>query len=148
MEIRTMTVNDYKEVYALWSGIKGFGLRTLDDSREGVEKFLKRNPGTSVVAEEDGKIIGTILSGHDGRRASFYHVCVAKEYRAKGVGHQMVLEAVERLKKEGICKVSLIAFRSNLVGNNFWKDMGFTFREDLNYYDFPLNTDNVTNFIE
>lgn len=148
MEIRTMTINDYKEVYALWSGIRGFGIRTLDDSREGVEKFLKRNPGTSVVAEEDGKVIGTILSGHDGRRASFYHVCVAKEYRTKGVGHQMVLNALERLKKEGISKVSLIAFRSNQVGNKFWQDMGFTFREDLNYYDFSLNIENVTNFIK
>ncbi len=148
MEIRTMTVDDYKEVYELWSEIKGFGIRTLDDSKEGVEKFLQRNPGTSVVAKEDGRIIGTILSGHDGRWASFYHVCVAKEYRAKGVGRQMVLEAVERLKKEGICKVSLIAFKSNQVGNEFWHDMGFTFREDLNYYDFTINKDNATNFIK
>ena len=48
--IRTMTIDDYDEVYALWKKIRGFGIRSIDDSREGVERFLKRNPTTSVVA--------------------------------------------------------------------------------------------------
>lgn len=148
MIIRTMTLEDYDQVYELWSGIKGFGIRTLDDSREGVEKFIKRNPATSVVAEEKGKIIGSILCGHDGRRGCMYHVCVAGEYRNRGVGHKMALEAMERLRKEGINKVSLIAFQSNAVGNKFWHRLGWTFRKDLNYYDFSLNEDNITKFIE
>lgn len=142
MIIRTMTSGDYEKVYELWTGIKGFALRSFDDSREGVDRFLKRNPDTSVVAEEDGRIIGTILSGHDGRQASFYHVCVASDYRGRGVGHEMVSEAVLRLKKEGINKVSLIAFCSNEVGNKFWQDLGFTLRKDANSYDYILNEGN------
>jgi ribosomal protein S18 acetylase RimI-like enzyme len=145
MIIRTMTLKDYDKVYELWSGIKGFALRSLDDSREGVEKFLKRNPDTSVVAEENGRIIGTILSGHDGRSASFYHVCVARDYRGKGVGHQMVSEALLKLKEEQISKVSLIAFCSNEIGNKFWQDLGFTLREDINSYDCVLNEENKYN---
>lgn len=148
MIIRTMMPEDYDRVYALWSRIKGFGIRTLDDSREGVEKFLKRNPSTSVVAEEDGALIGAILCGHDGRRGCMYHVCVAKDHRKKGVGRQMALSAMERLNEEGINKVSLIAFRKNAVGNQFWQKEGFTLREDLNYYDFSLNDNNLTKFIE
>lgn len=147
MTIRTMTMEDYDQVYKLWSGIKGFGIRTMDDSREGVEKFIKRNPSTSVVAEEEGNIIGAILCGHDGRRGCMYHVCVAGEFRNRGIGHELALEAMERLKEEGINKVSLIAFKSNAVGNEFWKKVGWTFREDLNYYDFPLNQQNITTFI-
>ncbi|GLC81187.1 GNAT family N-acetyltransferase [Lacrimispora brassicae] len=148
MIIRTMTLKDYDQVYELWSGIKGFGLRTVDDSREGVEKFLKRNPSTSVVAEEDGRIIGSILCGHDGRRGCMYHVCVAEKYRHHGIGHKMALEAMNKLKEEGINKVSLIAFKSNTVGNEFWHKVGWTFRDDLNYYDFDLNGTNITNFID
>ena len=148
MTIRTMILKDYDQVYELWSGIKGFGIRTVDDSREGVEKFIRRNPGTSVVAEENGKIIGTILCGHDGRRGCMYHVCVAKEYRHRGVGQKMALEALERLKKEGINKVNLVAFRSNAPGNEFWKKGGWTFREDINYYEFNLNEENITNFMK
>ena len=68
MNIRVMKIEDFDRVHALWMSIKGFGIRSVDDSREGVERFLKRNPTTSVVAEEDGKIVGAILCGHDGRR--------------------------------------------------------------------------------
>ena len=67
-EIREMTIDDFPEVHKLWMTIKGFGIRTIDDSKEGVERFIKRNPTTSIVAEADGKIVGSILCGHDGRR--------------------------------------------------------------------------------
>ena len=75
--IREMTIADYDQVYGLWTEIKGFGIRSIDDSREGVERFLGRNPTTSVVAVQNGHIIGNILCGHDGRTGCFYHVCVA-----------------------------------------------------------------------
>ena len=81
--VRAMTIEDYDEVYALWRKIRGFGLRSVDDSREGVARFLSRNPETSVVAREDGRIVGAILCGHDGRRGCLYHVCVDPGYRMR-----------------------------------------------------------------
>ena len=144
--IRVMTVEDYDGVKALWMKIKGFGIRSIDDSREGVERFIKRNPTTSVVAVEDGKIVGSILCGHDGRRGCLYHVCVDEAYRMRGIGKAMVVMAMEALKGEGINKVSLIAFTQNDIGNAFWKEIGWTKREDLNYYDFTLNEANITAF--
>ena len=146
--VRVMKIEDYDQIYALWSKIKGFGIRSIDDSREGIERFLKRNPTTSVVAEEDGKIVGAILCGHDGRRGCFYHVCVDEEYRMQGIGNSMVVFAMEALKEEKINKVSLIAFTKNDIGNAFWKEIGWTKREDLNYYDFTLNEENITAFIQ
>ncbi|MEZ3433753.1 MAG: GNAT family N-acetyltransferase [Lachnospiraceae bacterium] len=145
--LRVMTVKDYDEVYALWQRISGFGIRSVDDSREGIERFLLRNPTTSVVAEENGKIVGAILCGHDGRRGCLYHVCVDSAYRMRGIGKSMVVFAMEALKKERINKVSLIAFTKNDIGNAFWKEIGWTKREDLNYYDFTLNEENITAFI-
>ncbi|MCI8616536.1 GNAT family N-acetyltransferase [Parablautia intestinalis] len=146
MEIRSMMIDDYDGVYALWMSIKGFALRSLDDSREGVERFLKRNPGNSVVAIEDGKIVGSILCGHDGRRGCLYHVCVHEAYRMRGIGKSMVVYCMKELEKEQISKVSLIAFTVNDIGNAFWKEIGWTRREDLNYYDFVLNKKNIVNF--
>lgn len=143
---RVMTIDDYDEVYSLWMSIKGFGIRSVDDSREGVEAFLKRNPLTSVVDAEDGKIVGAILCGHDGRRGCLYHVCVAEGYRMRGIGKAMVVFCMNALKKENINKVSLIAFTKNDIGNAFWNQIGWTRREDLNYYDFTLNTENITAF--
>ena len=146
--IRVMTIEDYDEVYALWKKIKGFGIRSVDDSREGIDRFLRRNPTTSVVAIEDGRVVGVILCGHDGRRGCFYHVCVDENYRMRGIGKSMVVYAMEALKKEKINKVSLIAFTKNDIGNAFWKEIGWTKREDLNYYDFTLNEENITAFIQ
>ena len=144
--IRVMTIDDYDGVYALWKKIKGFGIRSIDDSREGVERFLKRNPTTSVVAVEDGKVVGSILCGHDGRRGCLYHVCVDEAYRRHGIGKDMVVYAMKALQEEKINKVSLIAFTQNDIGNAFWKEIGWTRREDLNYYDFTLNEENITAF--
>ncbi len=146
--IRTMTIEDYEEVSALWHRIRGFSIRSIDDSREGVARFLLRNPSTSVVAVEDGRVVGAILCGHDGRRGCMYHVCVDPDYRMRGIGKAMVVQAMTALKQEGISKVSLIAFTRNDVGNAFWRCIGWTKREDLNYYDFTLNEKNIERFNE
>ncbi|MCB6414406.1 GNAT family N-acetyltransferase [Dorea acetigenes] len=146
--IRAMTIEDYDEVYHLWKKIRGFGIRSVDDSREGIARFLRRNPTTSVVAVEDGRIVGSILCGHDGRRGCFYHVCVEEAYRRHGIGKAMVVRAMEALKAEEINKVCLIAFTQNDIGNAFWNRIGWTRRLDLNYYDFTLNEANITAFNE
>ncbi len=146
MQIRVMTTEDYEAVHALWMTIKGFAIRSVDDSREGVERFIRRNPDTSVVAEEDGQIVGAILCGHDGRRGCLYHVCVHPDHRRRGIGKSMVVFCMNALKKEKINKVSLIAFTANDIGNAFWRTIGWTRREDLNYYDFVLNEENIVNF--
>lgn len=148
MNIREMKIEDYDQVYALWKTIHGFGIRSVDDSKEGIERFLKWNPGLSVVAEKDHKIVGAILCGSDGRRGCLYHVCVHKDYRRHGIGKTMVVHCMERLKDLQINKVTLIAFTQNDIGNAFWKEMGWTKREDLNYYDFTLNEKNITAFIQ
>ena len=144
--IRAMTIADYEQVHDLWMKIKGFAMRSIDDSREGVTRFLERNPEISVVAVEDDHIVGAILCGHDGRRGCLYHVCVDPDYRLRGIGKEMVVHCMEALHKEKISKVSLIAFTQNDIGNAFWKEIGWTKREDLNYYDFTLETKNIVKF--
>ena len=145
--IRAMTIEDYRGLHDLWMTIHGFGIRSIDDSKEGVERFLKRNPTTSVVAiSEQGEVVGGILCGHDGRRGCLYHVCVREDYRRHGIGKEMVVFCMNALKVEQINKVSLIAFTQNDIGNAFWNCIGWTKREDLNYYDFTLNEENITAF--
>lgn len=142
--IRKMTIDDYDKVYKLWMTIEGFAIRSLDDSREGIERFLKRNPNTSVVYEDNHEIIGAILCGHDGRQGCFYHVCVHNNYRNRGIGHEMVRAAVKALKEEKINKVNLVAFTQNAVGNTFWNELGWKFRRDLNNYDYTIMEDQIT----
>lgn len=151
--IRAMQKADYEAVFALWQQIKGFGIRSIDDSRENIHAFLERNKDLSAICElnapnESTRIIGSILCGHDGRTGSFYHVCVHQNYRKHGIAHKMSAFCIEALKREKINKITLIAFKSNAVGNAFWKNYGFVLREDANYYDLSLNDFNATQFNE
>lgn len=131
--IRIMKIEDYEKVYDLWIHTEGMGLNTIDDSREGIAKYLLRNPNTCFVAEENGELVGVIMSGHDGRRGFIYHTTVKAEYRNRGIGKKLVDLVLGALKKEGIHKVALVAFEKNVLGNTFWEKVGFTVREDLVY---------------
>ncbi len=146
VQLRPLTEADYDDLRALWMTIRGFGIRALDDSREDVTRFIRRNPTTSVVAVADGRIVGSILCGSDGRQGALYHVCVARNYRRQGIGTKMVGYCMERLREMGINKVALIAFASNDVGNAFWRRIGWK-PCDVNYYEFVLNEKNITQFI-
>ncbi len=133
LQIRIMNQEDYASVYRLWLNTPGMGLNTTDDSQEGIGRYLRRNPATSFVAEADGKIIGAILAGHDGRRGYIYHTAVLPDYRNQGVARELVEEVLEALDREGIQKAALVVFGDNELGNGFWQAMGFTPREDLVY---------------
>ena len=133
MVIRKMEPEDYDSVYALWLGCPGMGLNNLDDSREGIARYLARNPETCFVAEEGGRILGAILTGHDGRRGFISHTAVAAGYQRRGIGTRLVETALKALKEQGIHKVNLVAFVRNEKGNAFWEKMGFTLRPDLVY---------------
>ncbi len=145
--ISPMIPEDYDEVRDLWLTIRGFGIRALDDSRKDIERFIRRNPTTSVVARADGRIVGSILCGSDGRQGTLYHVCVAKEYRRRRIGTQMVGFCMHQLRIMGINKVSLIAFAKNDIGNAFWNKIGWIRKTDVNYYVFDLNEKNITKFV-
>ncbi|MBP5294740.1 MAG: GNAT family N-acetyltransferase [Lachnospiraceae bacterium] len=130
-----MTIDDYDKVYALWLSTKGMGMNDQDDSREGIRQYLLRNPSTSFVAEKGAEIAGTILSGHDGRRGTIYHLAVREDLRRRGIASRLLEEALTALRAEGIRKVFLVAFRNNQEGNAFWESQGFPLREDLSYRD-------------
>ena len=133
MTIRTMTINDYEQVYTLWLSTPGMGLNDWDDSKDGIEKYLARNPTTCFVAEEGGQIVGVILSGHDGRRGFIHHTAVDGGSQRRGLGSALVNAAVSALKLEGIRKVALVVFGENGKGNAFWEKRGFAARDDLIY---------------
>lgn len=131
--IRTMKITDYQQVYDVWTSCRGMGLNSIDDTQEGIDRFLKTNPATCFVAEEADRIIGVILSGHDGRRGYIYHTAVHPEKRGKGIGRMLVDASIQALKKDGITKTALVVFTRNAQGNRFWQEQGFSARDDLVY---------------
>lgn len=132
--IREMTIADYEEVFNLWLNTEGMGLRSLDDSKEGISAFLKRNPKTNFVTIYDSKIIGAILCGNDGRRGYIYHTVVQSNYRNQGIATQLIDFAVSALKEEGITRVCLNVMETNEQGKLFWQKRGWEKKGFLEFY--------------
>lgn len=133
MKIRVMKKRDWKKCFEFWQNIPGMGLNSIDDTKEGIVRFLHRNPKTCFVAETDGTFAGTIIAGHDGRRGYIYHTAVLPQFRRRGIATALLQAATDALKKQGIAKVALLIFSDNESGNAFWEKHGFTKRTDITY---------------
>lgn len=133
--IRVMTIDDYDEVYSLWLSCEGMGLNNIDDSREGLKRFLDHNPNTCFVSVIDNKIAGVIMAGNDGRRGYIYHTAVLPDFRKKGIATALVNKVINAMDSLNISKVSLVVFEHNQTGNDFWEKNGFKQRKDLIYRD-------------
>ena len=132
--IRVLTIDEYEDLFAMWQSTPNMGLRSLDDSKAGIAFFLKRNPTTNFAAYEDGRLVGAILSGHDGRRGYIYHTVVLPEYRGRGIGSSLVEAAVTALQREGITRVCLNVMASNEQGRHFWTGRGWERKDFLDFY--------------
>lgn len=135
MTIRPMTKDDYDEVYEMWQTTSKRALSNAD-SREQIERYLDRNKGMSQVAVIDGKIVGTVLAGHDGRRGFIHHMAVMPQYRRKHIGHSLANKAIEKITAEGIDKTHIFCYQNNETGQDFWLDFGFKKRDDVFVYSF------------
>ena len=139
--VKLVTIDDYDAIYELWNSTEQSrrALNPVDDSREGIERYLKRNPNTCFAAVRDGQIIGVILTGHDGRRAIIHHLCVHPDCRRSGIAGRLVVMAEEALKNEGIQKIFGLVFKDNEAANAFWEQQGYSLRTNLNYRNKSLN---------
>lgn len=130
MTIREMTIQDYDEIFAMWQITTKRALSSADE-RSQIERYLSRNPGMSQVAVCDGKIVGTVLAGHDGRRGFIHHMAVLPEYRRRRIGHRLAQRAIEKIAADGIEKTHIFCYQNNETGQGFWSDFGFGKRDDV-----------------
>jgi ribosomal protein S18 acetylase RimI-like enzyme len=128
--VRYFRIADYDAVVALWRRTEGVGLNE-SDTRRAIAAFLQRNPRLSFVAERDGRIVGAVLCGHDGRRGYLHHLAVAKRYRQRGLGRRLVDACLAKLRKIGISKCNIFIFANNAAGMKFWAHTGWKLRTEL-----------------
>jgi len=131
VRIRPMLVEDIPAALLLWQGLPGIGLRDAD-SPTALAKYLSRNPGSSFVAiNDEDKLVGISLAGHDGRRGYLHHVAVNQEYQNLGLGRKLVEACLQALKGEGIEKCHLWVKVDNSGGKSFWNHVGWRERTDI-----------------
>lgn len=129
IQIREMSIEDYQEVFTLWSQSEGVGLNEAD-SRENIAAYLDRNPGLSLVACRE-RVVAAVLCGHDGRRGYLHHLAVAAGERRKGLGRRLVDACLGKLALVGIQRCNVFLYTDNAAGERFWKQAGWTERSEL-----------------
>ncbi|HEU4724775.1 MAG TPA: GNAT family N-acetyltransferase [Candidatus Eisenbacteria bacterium] len=130
VEIRPLRSSDIESVRILWAATEGLGVGP-GDTPEGIERFLVRNPGLSLVAVEGGALVASILCGHDGRRGFIYRLAVTPEQRRKGLAAELVRRSLAALKEAGIERCLLLVQTDNEGARRFWESMGGRLRSDL-----------------
>lgn len=135
LSIAEMSIADYDAVYRLLNATPGIRLRSAD-SREATERYLLRNPGMSFVARLGSRIVGCVMSGHDGRRGYLYHLAVGPDFRRQGVGSRLVASCLEKLAEAGIGKTHVQVVAENDLAHKFWMNRGWQRRADIITYSF------------
>jgi putative acetyltransferase len=136
--VRHFRIEDFDAVIALWRRTEGVGLNE-SDTRPAIAAFLRRNPNLSFVAEKNGRIIGAVLCGHDGRRGYLHHLAVSKRHRFLGIGRQLVNACLAKLRKAGISKCNIFIFANNAAGMKFWAHTGWSLRTELRLMQIRLD---------
>jgi putative acetyltransferase len=122
--IRQMTIDDYGDVYRLWDEAEGICLEE-GDSPDAIALYLRRNEGLCFVAIVDGRVIGAVLCGHEGRRGILRHLAVDPSFRRRGVARRLVAHCLSALTAAGITKCNTFVLDSNTEGRRFWQHMGW-----------------------
>ena len=130
VEIREFEASDCEAATVLWRATAGIVLRDVD-APDAIARYLARNPGSSFVAVERGRVVGTVLCGDDGRRGYLQHLAVAPEARRRGIGRALVARALHALEERGIHKCHLMVLSENDAARAFWKALGWIERDDL-----------------
>lgn len=133
LSFREMTPDDYPAMIDLMRRTPGVSVRDAD-TPEGLARFLERNPGLSFVAEQDGRLVGCLMGGHDGRRGHLHHLAVNAGCRRRGVASALVERCLAALERQGIHKTHIDVYRDNAVGNGFWERAGWTRRDDTHRF--------------
>jgi ribosomal protein S18 acetylase RimI-like enzyme len=116
---------DYPAARFLWEHAgSGIQLRPSDEPEE-IRKKLLRDPDLFLVAEDDGKLVGTVMGGFDGRRGMVYHLAVDAEYRTRGIGNRLMEALEERLRLKGCNRCYLLVTRDNDSAMQFYKRRGW-----------------------
>ena len=123
-DIRPMTLEDHAAAHRLWTQAEGLSLGE-DDERERIGLYLARNPGLCFVAVAEGRVVGTVLCGHDGRRGILRHLAVEREFRRRGIGGALVKKSLEGLAAQGIKRCNLFVMDHNPEGLRFWERAGW-----------------------
>jgi len=132
--IRKFKISDYDQVINLWQlcqlPLKPEGR----DSRCQLEQQIKLDQIIFLVAEKEGKVIGTVLASHDGRKGWINRLAVHPDARRQGLGTQLIKKAEEELEKQGLILLAALIEEENSVSRDLFVRLGYEPHPEIVYF--------------
>ncbi len=141
LKIRELSINDYNSLISLWEMAELPYKPNGRDSRENIRKQIEQNRSIYLVAEMGGKIVGSVLATHDGRKGWINRIAVIPEHRMKGIAAKLVEEAENRIYKLGIKIVACLVEDWNTSSMGVFEKLGYTKHDDIIYFTKRENSD-------
>ena len=134
INIRECYPDDIPAAIEWWANTPGMGMHPVDDTPEALTNFLVFNPGINFVATDGNELVGIVLCGCDGRRATIYHAAIAASHQRRGIATRLLNACENALKERGISKMRLMIFNDNYNGKAFWSAHGWQYQSHIDYY--------------
>lgn len=123
LSTRSATAADLDRVLAFWK-VSAEGTSISDDG-DGVARLVERDPDALILAERDGKLVGTVIAGFDGWRCHLYRLAVHPEQRRQGVGGALLAAAEERFAALGGRRADAMVLDRNDLAHHAWRAAGY-----------------------
>jgi ribosomal protein S18 acetylase RimI-like enzyme len=98
---------------------------TTADRLEDVQRLLSGEPGSLLVADADGEILGALIAAWDGWRGNMYRLAVHFEHRRRGIGLALVRAGEEHLRRQGARRITALVAYEDEVASAFWESAGY-----------------------
>ncbi|MGQ9800904.1 MAG: GNAT family N-acetyltransferase [Candidatus Saccharicenans sp.] len=132
--IRPFRMEDYNRVIELWQAC-GLPLKPKGrDSREEINRQLQLPQIIFLVAEVEGRVIGTILASHDGRKGWINRLAVDPSYRGRGLARELVRRAEQELEREGLRMFAALIEEDNLPSIRLFEKLGYVYHPEIKYF--------------
>jgi ribosomal protein S18 acetylase RimI-like enzyme len=123
LRIRAFRISDYPKVVDVWLRA-GLEFRPGDEL-EGIKVKIERDPDLFLVAEEGGRIVGSVMGAWDGRRGWIYHLGVLPSQQRRRVATSLIRGLESRMKKKGVVKVNALIMPWNGPSIAFFSRNGY-----------------------
>jgi ribosomal protein S18 acetylase RimI-like enzyme len=127
MRIRTFTLDDHDAARRLWDAADHLGPVPPHE----VETKLRRDPELFLVADDGGRVVGTVMGAFDGRRGWIYRLAVDPTRQREGIAGSLVRELEVRMGRLGVTRVNLLVMADNAGGRAFWEAVGYGAHEPV-----------------
>ncbi|MCC5577209.1 GNAT family N-acetyltransferase [Microtetraspora sp. AC03309] len=123
LRIRYGKLDDVEAVLRFWAeAAEGTDRR---DDADKVVQLVERDPEALLIAELDGRMVGTLIAGWDGWRAHLYRLAVDPGQRRKGIGSRLIAAAEDRFRKFGAFRADAMVLHDNDLAHHAWSASGY-----------------------